>query len=269
MTWIPVTEIEDDRIAVFRDLKRSNLTRWSGLFIAEGKRVVQRLIESRCGVHSFLVSEHREPDVRAWLPTDKPVYLLPREIAQQLVGYNFHTGILACGVRPPRTSISKVLKDRNRWLLVALPHTTDPENLGQIIRNAAAFGADAVLLGAGSADPYSRRVLRICVGTSFRIPIVECDDLATDLQQLRNATGTKLLAGVLADNAASLNQQLPIERACLIFGNEADGLPDAWVSLADVCLTIPMAGGVDSLNVAAASAVFLHHFAKPNHGSST
>ena len=149
-----ITDIHDPRLDVYRSVKKTNLTRWSGQFIAEGQKVVERLLASRFKTHSVLLSERKVGLLPEGL--NVPVYVVADDLAQQLVGYNFHAGFLACGERPSELSIDRLMNEQSSPLIVACPRITDPENLGTIIRIAAGFGATGILIGAQSCDPFSR-----------------------------------------------------------------------------------------------------------------
>jgi tRNA G18 (ribose-2'-O)-methylase SpoU len=239
MPRLPIDSLHDPRIEPFRHVARTNLTRWSGRFIAEGKRVVRRLVESGFAVESVLVSDRREAEVAPWLPAGVPLYVVPHRLAQELVGFNFHTGVLACGLRKPSPDLAEILQTAASPLtLVACPNVDDPENLGTIIRSAAAFGVAGLLLGRGCADPFSRRVLRVSMGNAFRLPIVESDDLRRDLERLRTEWSVELAATVLDDDAEPLDTARRTERLCLLFGHEAHGLGREWTELCDRRLTV-------------------------------
>jgi tRNA G18 (ribose-2'-O)-methylase SpoU len=247
----------------YRNLKKCNLTRWSGLFIAEGRRVVRRLLASGFPVESVLVSERRRAGIVAQLPPDAPIYIVPQELAEQLVGYNFHAGVLACGRRKEQPDLEAIMSNAGeRATLAACPQITDQENLGGIIRVCASFGADGLLLASSCPDPFSRRVLRVSMGNAFRLPIVESRDLAADLNELRSRWGVQLAATALDRDAETLAAASRPPRMALLFGNESEGLHERWLDLCERTVTIPMAPGADSLNVTAAAAVFLHHFTR-------
>ena len=255
--------LDDPRLDAYRSLKTTNLTRDRGLFIAEGKRVVERLFASDFRVHSVLLSERREADVLPLVPPDAPTYVLPHELARKLVGYNFHTGVLACGYRKRQPTLPEAMRDPDHpSLLVACPDVTDPENLGTIIRLGAAFGVDALLLGRACCDPFSRRVLRVSMGNALFLPIVESESLAELLGQFRRRHRYELVATVLDAAAEPLQTATRSRRMILLFGNEATGLRGPYLDLSDRRITIPMHGAVDSLNVAVAAGIFLYHFTR-------
>ena len=148
----------------------------------------------------------------------------------------------------------------SRLTVVICPNCDNPENLGAIIRIGAAFGIDALLLGRGCCDPFSRRVLRVSMGAALRLPILESPDLERDARRLRDEWQVELIATVLDNTAEPLAQATKPIRLGLLLGNEADGLDARWQALCDRRLTIPMQAGTDSLNVAIAAGIFLHHF---------
>lgn len=268
MPPLRVESTTDPRLDVFRQLKQTNLTRWSGRFIAEGKLVVERLLASRYDVESLLLSERRLALLEEFaVPDATPVYVIAEEQARELTGFNFHAGVMACGLRgseldvddlcaslPPPTDGSAPRGS----LFVACPRMTDPDNLGSLIRLCRGFGVGALLLGHGCCDPFSRRTLRVSMGNAFELPVIESPQLQTDLLGLRDRYGFQLSATVLDGAALPLESVRRQPREILLLGNEADGLSEDWISLCDRQLTIPMSAGVDSLNVSVAAGIFLH-----------
>lgn len=259
MTVIRLESIDDPRLDIYRDIKLTNLTRWSGLFIAEGKRVVKRLLESDFAVESVLLSARRLDEFRPWLREELTVYVLPESDAEQLIGYNFHSGALACGLRRDIDLRSLLEPCRPGGTLVVLPNVNDPENVGSIIRLAAAFGAAGVLVGKACADPFSRRALRVSMATALSVPVLRCEDLESVLVELRDTWGFELAATVLDDRATPLEQAERQQHLALLLGNEGHGLGEPWTSLCSTRLTIAMERGTDSLNVSMAAAVVLHY----------
>src|SRR5436305_1663084 len=165
----PVSSIDDPRLAPYRELNQRNLTRQSGLFITEGEKVVERLIESRFATVSVLAEPAYAERYEPRLPADVPIYVASRGLLQATIGFHFHRGILACGRREPVASVETILASLGaaRSTIVVCPDVQDPTNLGSIIRSAAAFGCAAVLLGGKCADPLSRRVLRVSMGAAL------------------------------------------------------------------------------------------------------
>lgn len=262
-----VTGLTDARLEPYRHLKQTNLTRWSGQFIAEGKLVVERLLASRFAVESLLLSERRLALLEELpLRENVPVLVISEELARELTGFQFHAGVLACGLRGAEVKLTELLTAAEAGtgppplLLLCCPHITDPDNLGSLLRLARAFDVAGLLLGPDCCDPFSRRTLRVSMGNAFDVPIIESVDLAADLKWLRDVAGFRLAATVLAPDATSLVDVQPAARELLLLGNEAQGLAPQWVELADRRVTIPMSRGADSLNVSVAAGIFLHWF---------
>ncbi len=265
MPVIPIDDLNDPRVQVYRELKGRPTSRQGDSFVVEGTKTVARLLASDFETRSVVLAAKREAE---WVPQISPgipCYVLPDDLASALVGFNFHTGVVACGRRRTAPRLDEVLTPaRPRMSLVVCPRCDNPENLGAIIRIAAGFGVDGVLLGPNCCDPFSRRVLRVSMGTAFRIPLIESRNLPRDLERLRTEWKFDIAATVLHPAAIPLNQAPPLERLALLFGNEDTGLEDHWLAVANHLLTIPMAPGTDSLNVAVAAGIFLHHFLQPS-----
>jgi tRNA G18 (ribose-2'-O)-methylase SpoU len=261
MPLFPIESLDDPRLDPYRNLKRTNLTRWSDCFIAEGIRLVQRLLESDFPVRSILTSEsflHRLPP-QALDRCDVYVAALP--LLELIVGYKFHAGMLACGVRKTPLPLEGWLPPIDQpALLVGCPHTSDPDNLGTIIRVAAAFGADGLLVGSASADPFSRRALRLSMGNAFYLPVQETSQFITDLQRLRFEFGFRAIGSVLHADAQPLAGAQRPHRMILLLGNESDGLSPDLIHCVDEKIMIPMADRIDSLNVGIAAGIMLHHY---------
>jgi tRNA G18 (ribose-2'-O)-methylase SpoU len=197
------------------------------------------------------------------LQNEVPVYVAPRKLLEETIGFNFHRGCLACGVREPVKSLEQWQRPaKAEWLIVACPDVQDPTNLGTLLRNCAAFGVDLVLLGGKCADPFSRRVLRVSMGAVLELEIVEAQDLSRDLDVLQREHQVEIVATVLDAAATPLDQSSRGARMAILFGSEGHGLEADWIERADRRVTIPMQLGTDSLNVAVASGIFLYHFSR-------
>jgi tRNA G18 (ribose-2'-O)-methylase SpoU len=250
---------DDPRLEAYRNVRQTNLTRWSGRFIAEGKLVVERLLASNLIVESVLVSERRRDAVFPTPRDDIDVFVVPQTVAEQLVGFNFHAGVLACARRPPPIGLDAIAARTGRLTLVVCPKITGPENLGTLMRLCHAFDVDALVLGPGSADPFSRRVVRVSMGSVFRLPVVESPDALATVRQARSEHRVEIWAAVVSPAAEALDRCLCSSRLALLLGNEFEGLPDAWLAVADRKVAIPMASGADSLNIACAASILLYH----------
>jgi tRNA G18 (ribose-2'-O)-methylase SpoU len=254
--------LDDPRLAPYRDLHQTNLTRGSGLFVVEGPLLVERLLASNYAVASVLVEERQVESVLPGVLPETPVYVVLAGQIERVIGFNFHRGVLACGKRTPSRALAEVLaKSSERFTLVVAVEVHDPGNLGGILRNSAAFGVDAVVLSPRCADPFSRRVLRVSMGAALRLAICESSDLLADLELLRRQD-VSLLATVLSEEAERLETVVRPDRMALLLGNEAHGLPEGIVAPCDRRITLPMLRGTDSLNVAVASGIFLYELTR-------
>jgi tRNA G18 (ribose-2'-O)-methylase SpoU len=230
-------------------------------FVVEGQLLAERLLTSGLDLESVLVEERLADEWAALVPPATPLLVIPHALVRELIGFRFHRGVLACGIRPPSADVRRLLQaahDTATWVVCA--GVQDPENLGGILRSGAAFGVQAVLLGDDCADPFSRRVARTSMGANFRLPLIESEDLGTDLATLRGELGVQLVATVLADDAEALEAVRPAGRTALLFGSEGFGLAPHYLALCDRRVTIPMRPGVDSLNVNVAAGIFLYHW---------
>lgn len=258
-----VDSLADPRVAPYRNLKDRDLAREGGRFIAEGLTVTTRLLRStthRC--ESVMTARRRLDAVRPLVPDTVPIYVVPDPLVHEIVGYKFHSGVMAVGVRPAVPRIEHVFPRRGRCLLGVCPKTASTDNLGALIRISAAFGCDAMLLGEECCDPYYRQSVRVSMGAVFALPIVRTDDIRRDLRTLRECLDVTLIATVLDDDAESLDSLPALPRAAVLFGNESAGLERELVDLCDRRVTIPMRLGVDSLNVAVAAGVFLYELTR-------
>lgn len=255
-----IDSLWDPRLEPHRSLKRTNLTRWSGQFIAEGEKLFRRLLESDYPVASVLLSQRYVDSHAPLVSDDVPLFIVPDSMIETLVGFNFHRGILACGRRKPDVPLDAVAGRSGPLTMIVLPDVQDPENLGAILRIGGAFGIDAVLLGRRCADPLSRRVLRVSMGAALRVPLVRCDEIAAAMNRLRREHRVSLAATLLDPTAEPIGRFVRPNRFALVFGSEGHGLEPAIIELCDRRITIPIEPGTDSLNVAVAAGIFLHHF---------
>jgi tRNA G18 (ribose-2'-O)-methylase SpoU len=260
---LPINSLDDTRVAPYRNLKDHELDRQGRLFIAEGEHVVRRLLESDFAVESVFLSEKRAAEIGPLVPEGVPVYAAPQDVMNVVLGMKFHSGVMACGRRKPRQTIDEVVpKGRERLTLVVCPDVSNVENVGSIVRISAAFGADALLLGERCHDPFWRQAVRVSMGAVFRLPMAQSENLLADLARLRSEWGVELAATVLDPDAEPLESATRAPRFGLLFGNEAQGLDEAYLRACDRRVTIPMRMGTDSLNVAVAAGIFLYHFTK-------
>ncbi|HBS28093.1 MAG TPA: RNA methyltransferase [Phycisphaerales bacterium] len=270
MTPAVVRERDDPRIADYLAVREAELLARRGLFVAESRIVVERLLASqRFAVRSLLLSETAlaalTPALAA-IPGEPLVFVAPRELISSLAGYPVHQGCLALAERGPATAPEALVAEAGAGLLVALEQLGDPDNVGGVFRNARAFGADGVLLAPGGADPLYRKAIRVSMGAALRVPFARDEAWPASLDALRRAGFTVIGltpgAGAIAIDHAAVDLP-PARRVALVLGSEGDGLSARALRQCDTLVRIPMAPGVDSLNASAASAVALHRLAVP------
>ncbi len=256
-----VTNPDDRRLDDYRALTDTALRSVSdpagGLYIAESTKVIARAVAAGHHPRSVLVQERRVEDIRAIVgELDVPVYVVPDEVAEALTGFAVHRGTIASMHRPDLPTVREVIDSAT--LVLILENVGDHTNVGAAFRAAAALGADAVLVSPGGADPLYRRSVRVSMGTVFQVPWTRITDWASAVTDL-HAAGFDVAALALSDDAVTLDAYVASrpERVALVMGSEGDGLSRTALDEADTVVTIPMSGGVDSLNVASAAAVAL------------
>src|ERR1700733_2380907 len=264
---VPVGGAGDPRLVDYVRLTdvhlRRSLEAPSGLFVAEGEKVIRRAIGAGYPVRSLLITRDKlavHADLAGSCPG--PVYLVEPEVAEQVTGYRVHRGALASMQRLPLPSVADVTGNARR--IVVLEDIVDHTNVGAIFRCVAALGFDAVVLAPRCADPLYRRSVRVSMGAVFAVPYARMADWRQGLGGLRSA-GFRLLALTPAPDAVPIGgvPAGPGDRLALLLGAEGDGLSARWRDQADVPVRIPMRRGVDSLNVASAAAIACYLLAEP------
>lgn len=258
-----VSHADDPRLADYRDLRdvqlRTHLEAEHGLFLAEGEKVVRRAVEAGFRARSFLMAPRwLEGLADVLASSDAPCYVVSEELAEQVTGFHVHRGALASLERLPLPSLDDVLADVTGTpsRIAVLEDLVDHANVGAAFRNAAALGVAAVLLSPRCADPLYRRAVKVSMGAVLQVPWTRIDPWPEALVRLQER-GYTVAAMTLADDAARLDDLVASRPAqlALVFGTEGHGISSRTALLADVRVRIPMAGGIDSLNVAAATAV--------------
>jgi tRNA G18 (ribose-2'-O)-methylase SpoU len=263
----PVRSLDAPELAPYRTMRRQLEHRQQRIFVAEGDKVVQRLLESQLPVVSLLLPPE-------WLETFQPLldrriqkedivaYTAAKNVLEELTGFSMYQGVLGIGRIPDLPTIAEVLARSARpRLFVAVDSLTSAENLGVVVRNCAAFGVHALLVGETSSSPYLRRAVRSSMGAVFKLPVVELASLAEALRALR-------AAGVRSMAAHPHTQQNDLYGAdlsgdcCIVFGSEGYGISSAVLESCDELVAIPMASEIDSLNVGSAAAAFLYEAAR-------
>jgi tRNA G18 (ribose-2'-O)-methylase SpoU len=264
-----IASLEDPRLEAYRSLRTTNLTRFSGRFIAESRPLVQRLLASGLEVESILVDQDDLEQARDWLPDDVAILVVPHDSIAELIGFHFHRGFIACGKRPPMIPWDPALLASPRgtmetdWTGVMLVGVQDPENMGSIFRSCAALGIRHVVLGPNCVDPFARRVLRVSMGNAFKLSFfsVPESNLGGIPPMLRVAEGLGIesLAACLSAKSVELRQYRRRGPVLVLFGNEANGLPAEVIDACSKGIRIEMALGTDSLNVSVAAGILLHY----------
>ena len=257
-----VHDLSDPLLADYRGLTdvalRTKSEPAEGLYIAESLKILERALGAGHHPRSVLT-------IPSWLPKleelsalmpgaldEVEVFVSEAGLMETLTGYNVHRGTLASMHRPPMPRLHDVLEHATR--IVVLQDIVDHTNVGAIFRSVAGIGADAVIVTDSCADPLYRRSVRVSMGTVFQIPWTRMPAWPQGVQDLRDA-GFTLAALALTERSVALDDFHPEGRVALVLGTEGDGISERGLAAADVHVRIPMAGGVDSLNVAAASAV--------------
>lgn len=264
---IEVTGTGDPRLSDYRNIPDPELLRSRGLFIAEGRHVVRRLLASpRFRVRSLLLTPSARAGLADILPgvPGVPVFVVSQEAMRAIAGVNIHRGCLAAGERPEPSRWQDVVAGATR--VVVLEGVANADNVGGIFRNAAAFGVDAVLLGPSCADPLYRKAIRTSMAAALQVPFAPMTDWPGDLLKLK-ARGFRLWALAPHSSGSALRDAVAqrfsaARRIALLVGHENDGLSAAALEAADARVRIPMAAGVDSLNVATAAAIALYELAQ-------
>jgi tRNA G18 (ribose-2'-O)-methylase SpoU len=256
---IRIENLDDPRLAIYRNLKATNETRDLDWFVVEGLKLVIRLSASRYPVVSVVCLERQLGGLVEGLAPEVPVYVLPTESITRLVGYNFHQGAIAAARRVPPDPLRDVLAARpHDATLLICPRVDNPENLGALIRLSDVFDVAAMLVGPKSPDPLSRRVLRVSMGTALRVPVIEPSDLPETVGWLTQAHGFECWAIEADATAEPLDGATRPPRVAYLFGSESAGLTPDWRGLCSRVATIPMRPGADSLNLAVAAGILLH-----------
>lgn len=264
---IDILDAGDPRVEDFRDLnsvdRRPDLPTGKGLVIAEGVLVVQRMLASRFPPHALLGTDRRLTELAADLTgVDVPFYRASAEVMAAVAGFHLNRGVLAAARRPPELSTAEVVAGTRT--VAVLEGVNDHENLGSIFRNAAGLGVDAVVFGAGCADPLYRRAVRVSMGHALLVPFARVKSWPGELNILRD-NGFRLLAMTPDPRALRLAEvmgALAGEKVAVLVGAEGPGLTETAMRASDTRVRIPMARGTDSLNVATAAALAFYERAR-------
>ena len=254
---IEIADPADPRLHLYRDVKDRDLTGREGLFLAEGKVVLERLFQSRlCVCISVLTTPERLKSLDVSALEKAPVYVVEQAVMDRVAGFAIHRGYLALGQYAPPADFGELMLGAGRKRVLALSAIANVDNMGGLMRNAAAFGVDAVLIDSLCCDPLYRKAIRVSVGGVFQVPHFRVGDLVGTLR----ARGLTPYA-LSPSGAVSLDQLAPAERSAFLFGAEGPGLAREILA-ACASVRIDMHGGFDSLNVATTSGIVLYHMCR-------
>lgn len=254
--------LEFPELQPYRTLRRSAEHIRQGIFVAEGEKVVRRLLESSIEVVSLLLTEgwldDLHPALRRISDGRVKAWVAPKELLESIVGFHLHQGVMAVGKIPQPISLSEVIQlSSSPRLLVALDGLTNADNVGVIVRNCVAFGVDALVVPKNSSSPYLRRAVRMSMGSVFSLPVVQVHILADACRDLADRFRIRVIAAHPKRDAtlvedANLNGDL-----CFVLGSEGTGISDEVIAVCSEKISIPISDGTDSLNVATASGILL------------
>jgi tRNA G18 (ribose-2'-O)-methylase SpoU len=277
---IEISDPGDERVRDYfslTDVKlRSRLDPERGLYLAESEKVIRRALGAGHRPRSFLMGQRWVTDLSDLVETAEsqgvPVYVARADVIEAMTGFHLHRGALASMHRPPLVAPEELLQEALQGKasrVVVLEDIVDHTNMGAVFRSCAALGVDAVLITPRCADPLYRRSVRVSMGTVFQVPWTRIDPWPAGMKVLQDH-GFTVAAFALGDGAISLDDLAADQpdRLAIVFGTEGDGLSRLAVRGADLVVKIPMAGGVDSLNIASASAVGIWALRPPRQPSS-
>jgi tRNA G18 (ribose-2'-O)-methylase SpoU len=265
MPVIEVSDINDPLLDDYRDIRDRELRGregYPGLFVGEQPLVVEQMLRVAGVTKSVLLGPTWVDRMVPQVPPEVPVYVAPTEIMRRIAGFNIHRGVLAVGFRPvvERSGLDPDLAGREALTLLLCENITNIDNMGFLFRNAAAFGVDAVVLSPRCHDPLYRKSLRVSIGHALTVPFVRSDDWPAELDRLRGQWGVTLIAAAVDPRAEDLDAVRRPGRVALVVGQEYEGISRETLDRCDHIVRVPMAAGIDSLNVAVAAAVCLHRF---------
>lgn len=258
---IEIKDIDDIRISLYKSLRFTPCSHLeNNVFIAEGKKVTLKLLNSNIKIQSlFIISEffykYKGLIFSKEIAEDN-IFIAEKNLMEQIVGFKLHSGVMAIGMQPDFTPLEQL---DNK--IVILNAVRDAENVGSIVRNAAAFKVSSLIFDEQSSSPYLRRAVRVSVGNVFDLKINKAQNLEKTILDLKSL-GYQILCAEICKNSIEINKINFAKKVAIIFGNEGDGIEEKYLNLCDSICFIPISEKVDSLNVAASSAIFLYNLSK-------
>ena len=256
-----ITSLDLPELQPYRTMRHQAEHREQGIFVAEGEKVVRRLLESHLKVISLLLPEEWVRELEPLLqarPEQLDVFVADKKLLETLTGFSMYQGLLAIANIPAQRELPKILERGSKpHLLAAVDGLSNAENLGALVRNCAAFNVHALLVGETCCSPFLRRAVRSSMGAVFQMPIFETHSLAEVLRELK-LHGIRSIAAHPHVEGRILSQADFTGDCCIVFGSEGSGIAAKVLEVCDDAVAIPMQKTVDSLNVASAAAVFLY-----------
>ena len=256
-----VTSLDLPELQPYRTMRRQMAHREQGIFVAEGEKVVRRLLNSRFGVVSALMPDKWIRELQPLFeqrPEMIRVFVADKALLETLTGFSMYQGLLAVGKIPEPMPLEAILVTVSQpYLLVALDELANAENLGALVRNCVAFGTHALIVGETSSSPFLRRAVRSSMGTVFELPIIETPNLIKCLSSLKERRIRCIAAHPHVEGRTLADADFTSD-CCIVFGGEGHGITPGVLALCDDAVAIPMPPTVDSLNVGSAGAVFLY-----------
>ncbi len=260
-----IEDLNDPALLPYRQMRQMTDAHGQGLFVAEGHKVVTRLLDTSLKIHSLLLSQE-------WLDRLRPVieareetidtFLTTRDGIKSLTGFGCFQAIKALASTPQPCCLEDILQSTDHPLfLVALDGLTSADNVGSVVRNAVGFGADGLIVGPNCCPPYLRRAVHTSMGTIFQLPVHKARNLESTLRQLQQL-GVRTIAAHPHARACLIDEVPLNESVCVVMGSEGEGLAPSVLEACQTSVMIPMAKGTDSLNVASASAVFFYELSR-------
>ncbi len=254
---VEITDIDDERVSHYRSLKFTPKQHIDEkIFIAEGRRVVEKLLKSNLEIISFFATkefyDHYKLLIESHNISEDKKFFASKSLMQEVVGFRIHTGIMAIAKQASNVAINDLSNT-----IIAVDGVVDSENIGAIIRNVAAFNFDSFIYDKSSTSPYLRRAVRVSMGTVFNVKVSYSDDLLETLLNLKNMDYS-IISAEIAKGSLALNTYNFSEKKVIVFGNEANGVSQRILDASDAIVHIPINSSVPSINVAASSAVFLN-----------
>lgn len=257
-----IESLENPALSPYRTLRHTIEHEKDGIFVAEGEKVVARLVESDLQIVSVLITKEWLEIYRSRLESrheEIKVFVSDKTVLSTVVGFHLHQGIMAVAKIPIGLSLDSIVRESEKpFLFVAVEGMTNSENLGVLVRNCVAFGVQALIVGETSSNPYLRRAVRNSMGTIFKLPVIRSVNLSETVLDLEKRLSVAVVAAHPRAEQVSIGFDYFKKDCCIVFGSEGYGISQKVLAACSHSVTIPMVSGVDSLNVSSASAVLLY-----------